>query len=373
MSSGAPLGLLLLEDSPADSRLLVESLREQTSNGTVVIQTVRRLADALRELKRFHFSCVLVDLGLPDGEGVRNVARIREADPGIAIVVLTGLSDERAAEEAFRLGAQDYLIKGERLGEELLRFVRRAIEKMDVAEAAAPGDGEAAASGAAGEDEPVAEPLRFQPWVDVSRGRFVGVHTVVSGELTQLSTALSTFRSWRGPGFDEVPLALSIPLNWLPRLVSQLAARVAQADLKSTSVSLRLPGSEIGTEPSVVDDLRMLRASGTQVWLEGWRPGCAPLDQLTELPLDGLVIDPRAIDNVTRDASEPALRFVRATLALGGALGLDVIADGVTLAEQHARLSMIGCTHMQGTRFCRPEVAEEFPARWRKGPWGLER
>ncbi|MCC2656418.1 MAG: response regulator [Panacagrimonas sp.] len=373
MNSGAPLGLLLLEDSPADSRLLVESLREQTSSGTVVIQTVRRLADALRELKRFHFSCVLVDLGLPDGEGVRNVARIREADPGIAIVVLTGLSDERAAEEAFRLGAQDYLIKGERLGEELLSFVRRAIDKQGGVQATHGADGEAGAAEDSTEAGPAIEPLRFQPWVDVSRGRFVGVHAVVGGELTQLSTALSAFRSWLSPGLDGVPLALSIPLNWLPRLVSQLAARVAQAELKASSVTLRLPGGEIGTEPSVVDDLRMLRASGTQVWLEGWRPGCAPLDYLTELPLDGIVIDPRAIDDVTRDTSEAALRFVRATLALGGALGLDVIADGVSLAEQHARLSMVGCTHMQGTRFCRPEVAEEFPARWRKGPWGLER
>lgn len=370
MSSGAPLGLLLLEDSPADSRLLVESLREQTSSGAVVIQTVRRLADALRELKRFHFSCVLVDLGLPDGEGVRNVARIREADSGIAIVVLTGLSDERAAEEAFRLGAQDYLIKGERLGEELLSFVRRAIAKQGSAQAPSANEG---ASDDATDATQASEPLRFQPWVDVSRGRFIGVHTTVGGELTQLSTALSAFRSWRGPGFDDVPLALSIPLNWLPRLVSQLAARVAQADLKADRVTLRLPGDEIGTEPSVVDDLRMLRASGTQVWLEGWRPGCAPLDYLTELPLDGLVIDPRAIDDVTRDASEPALRFVRASLALGGALGLDVIADGVALAEQQARLSMVGCTQMQGARFCRPEVAEEFLARWRKGPWGMER
>lgn len=368
MTGGAPLGLLLLEDSPADSRLLVESLRDHTSSGALVIQTVRRLADALRELKRFHFSCVLVDLGLPDGEGVRNVARIREADPGIAIVVLTGLSDQRAAEEAFRLGAQDYLIKGERLGDELLSFVRLAIAKQQKAQTAAE-----AATPDKGSEAPAGEPLRFQPWVDVSRGRFVGVHAALGGELSQVSTALGAFRGWRGPGFEDVPLALSIPLDWLPRLVSQLPARVAQAELKPANVMLRLPCSELGTEPSVVDDLRMLRASGTQIWLEGWRPGCSPLEFVTELPLDGLVIDPRAIDEVTRDASESALRFVRASLALGGALGLDVIADGVTLAEQHARLSMVGCTQMQGTRFCRPETSEELPARWRKGPWGLER
>lgn len=366
MSPAAPLGLLLLEDSPADSRLLVESLREQTSSGTVVIQTVRRLADAMRELKRFHFSCVLVDLGLPDGEGVRNVARIREADPAVAIVVLTGLADEQAAEEAFKLGAQDYLIKGQRLGDELLAFVRLAVTKRR-----RQGDGSTAPGTA--ETVETSTALSFQPWVDLGRGRFVGVHVGLSGEISNLSTALNAFRSWRGPGFEDVTLAMSIPVAWLRRLVSQLAARVGQAEIKPNNVALRLDAGELHIEPSVVDDLRTLRASGTQIWLEGWRPATALLERVTELPLDGLVIHPHAVDAITRDAQEPALRFVRASLALGGALGIDIIADGVGLAEQHARLFMVGCTQMQGTRFCQPELAEDLPVRWRKGPWGLER
>ena len=367
MNPAAPLGVLLIEDSPADSRLLVESLREQTSSGNVVIQTVRRLADALRELKRFHFSCVLVDLGLPDGEGVRNVARIREADSNIAIVVLTGLSDEKAAEEAFALGAQDYLIKGQRLGDELLAFVRLAIAKRRGQ------GGDFPAAGGSGEPVEPASTLTYQPWVDLGRGRFVGVHVGLSGEISNLSTALGAFRGWRGPGFDDATLAMSIPAAWLPRLVSQLAARVGQADLKPVHVALRLDAGELAVDTAVIDDLRTLRASGTQIWLEGWRPSTATLERATELPLDGLVIDARAVDALTRDAQEPALRFVRATLALGGALGLDVIADGVALAEQHARLFMVGCTQMQGARFCQPEPAEDLPTRWRKGPWGLER
>jgi len=358
------MGVLLLEDSPADSRLLVESLRDQTSSGNLVIQTVRRLADALRELKRFHFSCVLVDLGLPDGEGVRNVARIREADPAVAIVVLTGLSDERAAEEAFALGAQDYLIKGQRLGDELLAFVRAAIAKRrsQIGEAAAEADPAAAGPG-----------LSYQPWVDLGRARFAGVHVGLSGDISNLGTALTAFRGWQGPGFEDVTLSMSIPASWLPRLAGQLAARIGQADLKPAQVALRLDAGELGVESSVTDDLRSLRASGLQIWLEGWRPATALLERLVELPLDGIVIDARAVDAVTRDAQESALRFVRATLALGGSLGLDVIADGVALAEQHARLFMIGCTQMQGARFCQPEPVEELPTRWRKGPWGLER
>ena len=62
----------------------------------------RGVADALRELKRFRFSCALVDLGLPDGEGVRNVARIREADPGVAIKTRQAGSPLKRAIAAFR-------------------------------------------------------------------------------------------------------------------------------------------------------------------------------------------------------------------------------------------------------------------------------
>jgi EAL domain-containing protein (putative c-di-GMP-specific phosphodiesterase class I)/ActR/RegA family two-component response regulator len=361
MNAASPLGILLLEDSPADSRLLTESLRDHVASGSVVIQTVRRLADALRELKRFHFSCVLVDLGLPDGEGVRNVARIREADAGVAIVVLTGLTDERAAEEAFRLGAQDYLIKGERFGDELLAFVRRAIDKVR---------GSAAAASIA---EAEAEGPRYQPWVDLGRGRFGGVHVALGGDIANLSTVLNAFRGWRGPGLEDLTLAISIPVPWLPRMVSQLAARIGQAEIRPALVALRLDVAELSWEPSAVDDVRALRASGTQVWLEGWKPGAAPMDRVTALPLDGLVIDPELVATLTEDSLGAGQRFVRATLALGGALGLDVLADGVGLAEQHQRLAMIGCTRMQGARFATPESADALPARWRKGPWGLDR
>lgn len=362
MSAAAPLGILLLEDSPADSRLLVESLREPVSAGTVMIQTVRRLADALRELKRFHFSCVLVDLGLPDGEGVRNVARIREADPNIAIVVLTGLSDARASEEAFRLGAQDYLIKGERLGDELLSFVRRAIEKIG---GTRPEAGVAPAPAASG--------LRYQPWVDVSRGRFGGVHVSLGGDINSLAEVLATVGGSQDAGVDVAKLALSIPLADLPRLASQLAPRVGPAPVHPRRVALRVDAAGPGWEPSAMDEVRALRAGGAEVWLEGWKPGAASLDRVTALALDGIVIAPDVVAELTQPGQDTALRFVRATLALGGALGLAVIADGVALAEQHTRLAMVGCTQMQGQRFAAPVSAEELPGRWRKGPWGLDR
>lgn len=139
------MNLLLLEDSPTDSRLLVESLREAVDVGALEVLTVRRLSDALRQLRQSSFSCVLVDLGLPDAGGVDAVRQIHEADPGVAIVVLTGLEDRRAAEKARALGARDYLVKGQYWGGDLLQVIRRAIVGAETLSRSSPAWAQAAA------------------------------------------------------------------------------------------------------------------------------------------------------------------------------------------------------------------------------------
>lgn len=123
------LSILLVEDSPADGRLLMEALKPAVAAGELVIQTVRRLGLAIETLKGSEFSCILLDLGLPDGCGVESVRMLREVDHKTAIVVLTGLADEQLALQALRLGAQEYLVKGESDGAVLLRQLRRAVQR----------------------------------------------------------------------------------------------------------------------------------------------------------------------------------------------------------------------------------------------------
>lgn len=131
MTSGVPraLAVLLVEDSPADGRLLIEALKPAIASGAVVIQTVKTLALAMSALQGFDFSCVLLDLGLPDGRGVDSVRALREVERKAAIIVLTGLDDEKLAGEALSQGAQDYLVKGSSDGEQLLRQLRRAVQR----------------------------------------------------------------------------------------------------------------------------------------------------------------------------------------------------------------------------------------------------
>lgn len=124
-----PIGILLVEDNLADARLMTETLRDVAIPESVIIRVVRTLADALTEMRRYSFTCVLLDLNLPDGQGVGNVEALRAIDRRVAIVVLTGMDDERIAADAIRLGAQEYLIKGHFDGPKILRLIRHAVER----------------------------------------------------------------------------------------------------------------------------------------------------------------------------------------------------------------------------------------------------
>jgi len=121
--------LLLVEDSPMDARLLRESLRDALERGELALQAVRSIGEAIEELGRNRYACVLLDLGLPDGQGLANVEKLRELDRSMTVVVLTGLDCESSAIRALQLGAQEYVVKGQYDGDSLLKVIRHATER----------------------------------------------------------------------------------------------------------------------------------------------------------------------------------------------------------------------------------------------------
>src|SRR6516164_5476196 len=72
---------------------------------------------------------VLLDLGLPDSQGLQGLRQLLRIEPEAAIVVLTGVASEHLGEQAVRAGAQDYLVKGEVAGPGLHRVIRYAVER----------------------------------------------------------------------------------------------------------------------------------------------------------------------------------------------------------------------------------------------------
>ena len=126
--STKPIQVLLVEDNPGDARLIREMLAEAQAQDFSV-EWVSRLADGLERLDQSRVDVVLLDLGLPDSQGLDTFIMAHERAPRVPFVVLTGLADETLALTALRQGAQDYLFKGETQPNLLLRAIRYATER----------------------------------------------------------------------------------------------------------------------------------------------------------------------------------------------------------------------------------------------------
>ena len=123
-----PHRILLIEDNPGDARLVELMLREDGGHPFEVVH-VDRLGGAWQCLAEVETVCVLVDLSLPDADGLEAVERLRAVAPELPIIVLTGRDDLALAIEALQKGAQDYLIKGRVDGQLLTRALRYAVER----------------------------------------------------------------------------------------------------------------------------------------------------------------------------------------------------------------------------------------------------
>ncbi len=124
-----PVKVLLIEDNPADARLISEMFVDACRAGPQFeLVWVQSLADGLDNLRRGGADVVILDLGLPESSGLETVRRLfAQSVPVPTLVVMSGSSDEEVAEQALRVGAQDYLVKGRVDGALLVRSIRYAM------------------------------------------------------------------------------------------------------------------------------------------------------------------------------------------------------------------------------------------------------
>jgi two-component system sensor histidine kinase UhpB len=99
------------------------------------VEWVDRLSVGLARLAEEGIDVLLLDLGLPDSDGLAALERVRVVAPGVPIVVLSGAGDEQFAVEAVQAGAQDYLLKTYSCRQVLTRSLRYAIERKRTDEA----------------------------------------------------------------------------------------------------------------------------------------------------------------------------------------------------------------------------------------------
>jgi len=127
--------ILLVEDNLGDARLLREMFDGQGAHFGELTH-VDCMNAAEKHLAEHTVDIILLDLGLPDAQGLGAIRRTRAVAPDVPLVVLTGLDDESMAVQALQHGAQDYLIKGQIETRALLRALRYAIERKAMESAA---------------------------------------------------------------------------------------------------------------------------------------------------------------------------------------------------------------------------------------------
>jgi signal transduction histidine kinase len=128
MSASPTERILLVEDNAADVRLVRQMLIDAGSRRTELMH-VECMAEAERYLAETMVDVIVIDAGLPDGEGLGAIRRAHAAAPRVPLVVLTDLDDETMAAQSLHEGAQDYIIKGQIEGRGFLRAIRNAIAR----------------------------------------------------------------------------------------------------------------------------------------------------------------------------------------------------------------------------------------------------
>jgi signal transduction histidine kinase len=126
--TGNQLAIGLVEDNPGDARLIQEMLREPPV-APYKIQCLSRLDEVLDQVGREPFDVLLLDLGLPDSQGLATFERVNRQAPTMPIIIFSGAIDEQLGIDAVAQGAQDYLVKGQIDGFRLKRAIHYAIER----------------------------------------------------------------------------------------------------------------------------------------------------------------------------------------------------------------------------------------------------
>ncbi len=121
--------VLLVEDNPGDARLVEDMLKEGGADD-FALQHVESLRDCLRILSQgCRNQVILLDLGLPDENGLQTLRRIAPFAEDASVVVITGHQNEKLGTEALKEGALDYLIKGQIDGRLLRRILNYTVER----------------------------------------------------------------------------------------------------------------------------------------------------------------------------------------------------------------------------------------------------
>ncbi len=123
--------VLLIEDNDVHIKWVKLQLK-QMAGTEFLIENTKTLEAGINKLEEGGVDIILLDMGLPDCDGLPTLNTLVDQFPEMPIVILSALEDELVCTEAVRQGAQDYFFKGQVYGEQLVRGLRYAMERKKI-------------------------------------------------------------------------------------------------------------------------------------------------------------------------------------------------------------------------------------------------
>ena len=240
--------------------------------------------------------------------------------------------------------------------------------------------------------------LHYQPKFDASNGQPVGAEALLRWEHPQqgllmpeafidlaektgliiaigewvLNEACRQMRLWSDQGYSHWRMAVNLSaLQFCHKgLVDSVASALARHQLPANSLTLEI------TETTAMSDadasmnvLQQLSQMGVDLSIDDFGTGYSSLMYLKRLPANELKIDRGFVRDLEHDSDDAAI--VSAIVALGQALGLRIVAEGVETDTQQSFLTTLGCDALQGFLLGHPKPAQQFMADIHQGQQAL--
>jgi len=231
--------------------------------------------------------------------------------------------------------------------------------------------------------------LHYQPKIALGDGRVVGAEALVrwrhperglmlpaefipAAERTGLIKALTDrvlegalrqARRWSESGQD-MPVAINVPPSSLrdPDFVHRVIAAQERWGARPGTLQFEITESTLMEDPERSHDVLLkLRERSIAIFIDDFGMGYSSLSYIATLPLQGLKIDRSFIMGMLSNAQVRSV--VEATISLGHALRMRVVAEGVETREQADELARMGCDEVQGYYFGNPVLPGDFPGR----------
>ena len=240
--------------------------------------------------------------------------------------------------------------------------------------------------------------LYYQPQIDLQTGRLMGAEALLrwldpeeglisparfipvaesSGVigplgLWVLGEACRQGQQWRTAGLPDLTIAVNVSLHQflLTDLVGATNQVLAESCFPAEFLELEITESALAEKPEdALAVLTRLRELGLRLAIDDFGTGYSSLAHLKRFPLDLLKIDQGFIRDIPHSADD--MTISSSVIALGHAMGLKVLAEGVETREQLAFLQEKGCDYFQGYLCSRPVPAEDFTRLLEKARDGL--